>query len=233
MIKTINKDEIERYSRQIVLKDVGIVGQKKILNSKILVVGAGGLGCPVIDILTRSGVKNITIADNDKVRLSNLHRQTMYDTFDIGKFKVDVVKKKIKKINPSSKIKIIKKRISNINLSKIIKKFDILVDGSDNFKTKFLLNEYSIKYKKILIVGAISKFDGHVFTFNFKNQNIPCLKCFYQSEPSDEILNCEAEGIMGPVAGIIGNIQANEVLKKILSIGSNLDGSILIINLLK
>ena len=97
MNKTINNDEIERYSRQIVLKDVGIVGQKKILNSKILVVGAGGLGCPVIDILTRSGAKNITIADNDKVSLSNLHRQTMYDTFDIGKFKVDVIKKRLKK----------------------------------------------------------------------------------------------------------------------------------------
>ena len=233
MIKTIDNDEIERYSRQIVLKDVGIVGQKKIINSKILVVGAGGLGCPVIDILTRSGAKNITIADNDKVSLSNLHRQTMYDTFDIGKFKVDVVKKKIKKINPSSKIKIIKKRISNINLSKIIKKFDILVDGSDNFKTKFLLNDYGIKYKKILVLAAISKFDGHVFSFNFQNNKVPCLRCFYQTEPSNDILNCETEGILGTTASILGGIQANEVLRNILKLKNNLDGSILIINLLK
>ena len=232
MNKRLNKSEIERYSRQIVLKNIGIIGQKKILNTKILIIGAGGLGCPIIDNLTRSGVKNITIADDDKVSLSNLHRQTMYNTNDIGKFKVDVIKNKIKKINPSSKINIIKKRITDINLSKIIKKFDILVDGSDNFKTKFLLNDYSIRYKKILITGAISKFDGHVFTFDFKYKKTPCLKCFYQSEPSDEILNCEAEGIMGPVAGTIGNIQANEVLKKILKIGKDLNKCILIINLL-
>jgi len=233
MSKTINKNEIERYSRQIILKDIGIVGQKKILNSKILVVGAGGLGCPVIDNLTRSGVKNITIADNDKVSLSNLHRQSMYDTFDIGRFKVDVVKKKIKKINPSSRIKIIKKRITNTNLSKIINKFDIIIDGSDNFKTKFLLNDYGIKYNKILVSAAISKFDGHVFSFNFQDNKVPCLRCFYQAEPSDEILNCETEGILGTTASILGSIQANEVLRNILNLKNKLDGSILIINLLK
>ena len=110
MNKRLNKSEIERYSRQIVLKNIGIIGQKKILNSKVLIIGAGGLGCPVIDNLTRSGVKNITIADNDKISLSNLHRQTMYNTNDIGKYKVDVIKNKIKKINPSSKINIIKKK---------------------------------------------------------------------------------------------------------------------------
>ena len=233
MKNSLNKNLIERYSRQIVLKNVGIAGQKAIINSKVLIVGAGGLGCPIADYLSRAGVGTIGIADHDKVCLSNIHRQPLYSSKDVGKFKVNVLKEKIKSINPLIKIKIFKKKITYKNLNSIIKSFDIIIDGSDNFKTKFLLNEYSIKYKKILIVGAISKFDGHVFTFNFKNQNIPCLKCFYQSEPSDEILNCEAEGIMGPVAGIIGNIQANEVLKKILSIGSNLDGSILIINLLK
>jgi len=233
MKNSLNKNLIERYSRQIVLKNVGIAGQKAIINSKVLIVGAGGLGCPIADYLSRAGVGTIGIADHDKVCLSNIHRQPLYSSKDVGKFKVNVLKEKIKSINPLIKIKIFKKKITDKNLNSIIENFDIIIDGSDNFKTKFLLNEYSIKYKKILIVGAISKFDGHVFTFNFKNQNIPCLKCFYQSEPSDEILNCEAEGIMGPVAGIIGNIQANEVLKKILSIGSNLDGSILIINLLK
>ena len=233
MKNSLNKNLIERYSRQIVLKNVGIAGQKAIINSKVLIVGAGGLGCPIADYLSRAGVGTIGIADHDKVCLSNIHRQPLYNSKDVGKFKVNVLKEKIKSINPLIKIKIFKKKSTDKNLNSIIESFDIIIDGSDNFKTKFLLNEYSIKYKKILIVGAISKFDGHVFTFNFKNQNIPCLKCFYQSEPSDEILNCEAEGIMGPVAGIIGNIQANEVLKKILSIGSNLDGSILIINLLK
>ena len=232
MKNILNKNHIERYSRQIVLKDVGVVGQKKIRSSKVLIVGAGGLGCPIADYLSRAGVGTIGIADFDKINLSNIHRQNLYNLKDIGKYKVDVVKEKIKSINPFTKIKTYKKKITSKNLNNVIKSFDIIVDGSDNFKTKFLLNKYSIKYKKILIVGAISKFDGHVFTFDFKDKKTPCLRCFYQSEPSDEILNCEAEGIMGPVAGIIGNIQANEVLKKILKIGKDLNKNILIINLL-
>jgi len=232
MKNNLNKNLIERYSRQIVLKDVGVVGQKKIRSSKVLIVGAGGLGCPIADYLSRAGVGTIGIADFDKINLSNIHRQNLYNSKDVGKYKVDVVKEKIKSINPFTKTKTYKKKISYKNLNNIIKSFDIIVDGSDNFRTKFLLNKYSIKYKKNLIVGAISKFDGHVFTFDFKDKKTPCLRCFYQSEPSDEILNCEAEGIMGPVAGIIGNIQANEVLKKILKIGKDLNKNILIINFL-
>ena len=232
MKNSLNKKLIERYSRQIVLKDVGVVGQKTICNSKVLIVGAGGLGCSIADYLSRAGVGTIGIADFDKINLSNIHRQSLYNSKDINKFKVNVVKEKIKSINPLTKVKAFKKKITDNNFNNIVKNFYIIVDGSDNFKTKFLLNKYSIKYKKILIVGAINKFDGHVFTFDFKNKKTPCLKCFYQSEPSDEILNCEAEGIMGPVAGTIGNIQANEVLKKILKIGKDLNKCILIINLL-
>ena len=232
MKNNLNKRVIERYSRQIILKNVGVVGQKNIFNSKVLIIGAGGLGCPIIDYLSRSGVGTIGVADYDKVTLSNIHRQSLYNSQDIGKHKVEVLKKKIKLINPYTKIKTYKKKINRNNIDNIIKNFDIIVDGSDNFKTKFLINKYSIKYKKILILGAISKFDGHVFTFNFKHRKTACLKCFYQSEPSDEILNCETEGIIGPVAGIIANIQANEVLKKILNIGVDLQNSILIVNLL-
>ena len=232
MKNNLNKRVIERYSRQIILKNVGVVGQKNIFNSKVLIIGAGGLGCPIIDYLSRSGVGTIGVADYDKVTLSNIHRQSLYNSQDIGKHKVEVLKKKIKLINPYTKIKTYKKKINRNNIDSIIKNFDIIVDGSDNFKTKFLINKYSIKYKKILILGAISKFDGHVFTFNFKHRKTACLKCFYQSEPSDEVLNCETEGIIGPVAGIIANIQANEVLKKILNIGTDLQNSILIVNLL-
>ena len=232
MKKKFNTKILERYSRQIVLKDVGIAGQKNIMQSKVLIVGAGGLGCPVADYLSRAGVGNIGIVDFDKINLSNIHRQSIYSTKDIGKFKVNVLKEKMQLINPLIKIKKYKKKISDKNIRNIIKKYDVIVDCSDNFKTKFLLNKFSIKYKKFLVVGAISKFDGHVFTFNFNNKYQPCLKCFYQSEPSDvDILNCETEGILGPVAGIIGNIQSNEVLKKILNTGKNLNGFILIINL--
>ena len=181
MNKILNRNLIQRYSRQIVLKNVGPNGQKQILKSKVLVVGAGGLGCPVIDYLSRAGVGNIGIVDNDKVSISNIHRQSLYNSKDLGKFKVNVVKQKIKLINPQIKIKTFNKRIDKKNVKKILKGYNFIVDGSDNFKTKFLLNKYCLNYKKILIVGAISKMDGHIFTFNFKNKNNPCLKCFYQT----------------------------------------------------
>ena len=232
MKKNLNKSSLIRYSRQIVLKNVGTFGQKKIINSKVLIVGAGGLGCPVADLLARSGVGEIGVMDYDKVSLSNIHRQTLYTAKDVNKFKVDVVKKRLNLINKSIKINTYNRKASEKNLINIINKYDIIVDGSDNFKTKFLLNKYSLKFKKILIVGAISKFDGHIFTFDFNSKKSPCLKCFYQSEPSDEILNCEAEGILGSTANIVGAIQVNEVLKKILNIGKDLKSNILILDLL-
>ena len=230
-MRQLNRQLIERYSRQIILKKVGIQGQKSIMKSKVLIVGAGGLGCPVADYLCRAGVGNLGIVDFDKVTLSNLHRQTLFSSKDIGKLKVNILKKKLQLVNPSIKIKTINKKINSKNIEKIIEKFDIIVDGTDNFKAKFLINSFALKSKKILIVGAISKFDGHVFVFDFKNKKEPCLKCFYQSEPSDEILNCETEGIIGTAAGVIGNIQANEVIKKILNLKTNNRGKIFIFNL--
>ena len=233
MKKNLNKKSLIRYSRQIILKNIGTIGQKKILNSKVLIVGAGGLGCPVADLLTRSGVGEIGVIDYDKVSLSNIHRQTLYTTKDVNKYKVDVVKKKLNSINKEVKINVYNKKANEKNLNNIINKYDVIVDGSDNFQTKFLLNTFSLKFKKKLIVGAISKFDGHIFTFDFKNKKLPCLRCFYQeSEPADDLFNCETEGILGTVASIVGTIQANEILKKILSIGQNLNGYILILNLL-
>jgi molybdopterin/thiamine biosynthesis adenylyltransferase len=233
MKSQLNKKIIERFSRQIVLKDIGILGQKKILFSKVLIVGAGGLGSPVAEFLSRAGIGSLGIVDDDKVSLSNLHRQSLYCTPDIGKFKVKIAKDKIKKINPNVKVTIYKIRLKNNNFKKIINDYDYIVDGSDNFTTKFLLNDYCLKFKKVLVTGAISKFDGHIFTFNFKNKKVPCLRCFFQeSEISDDLLNCESEGILGTVAGIVGTIQANEVLKKILNIGTGLDGLIFILDLL-
>ena len=233
MSNQLKKTSIERYSRQIILKDIGIVGQKKILNAKVLIVGAGGLGSPVAEFLSRAGIGSIGIIDNDKVSLSNLHRQSLYDTDDIKKFKVQVTKEKIKKINPNTRLKTYKIRLNKKSFKKIINDYDYIVDGSDNFSTKFLLNDFCLKFKKTLITGAISKFDGHIFTFDFKNKKIPCLRCFFQeSKISDDLLNCESEGILGTVAGIVGTIQANEVLKKILDIGLSLDGYIFILDML-
>ena len=233
MKSQLNKKIIERFSRQIVLKDIGILGQKKILSSRVLIVGAGGLGSPVVEFLSRAGVGSLGIIDDDKVSLSNLHRQSLYNTSDIGKHKVKIANNKIKKINPNTKVTTYKIRLNNNNFKKIISNYDYIVDGSDNFTTKFLLNDFCLKFKKILVTGAISKFDGHIFTFNFKDKKVPCLRCFFQeSEISDDLLNCESDGILGSVAGIVGTIQANEVLKKILNIGTGLDGYIFILDLL-
>jgi len=233
MKSQLNKKLIERFSRQIVLKDIGVIGQKKILSSKVLIIGAGGLGSPVAEYLSRAGVGLLGIIDDDRVSLSNLHRQSLYNTDDIGKFKVKITKDRVKKINPNTQVKVFNIRLNKKNFKKIINDYDYIVDGSDNFKTKLLINDFCLKFKKILVTGAISKFDGHIFTFNFKNKKIPCLRCFFQqSNISEDFLNCESEGILGTVAGIVGIIQANEVLKKILNIGIGLDGYIFILDLL-
>ena len=233
MNSKLNKNQIERFSRQIILKDIGALGQKRIIQSKVLIIGMGGLGCPVAEFLTRAGVGTLGIVDYDNVDLSNIHRQSLYDVDDIKKSKVLIAKKKLKKINPKTNIICHKIRINKDNLAKIIKKYDHVVDGSDNFETKFLINDFSKKFQKYLVTGAISKFEGHIFIFDFKKKETPCIRSFFQEkEVSDNNLNCEYEGILGTVAAIIGTIQANEVLKKILNIGKNLNGYILIIDLL-
>jgi len=229
----LSKNQLEKYSRQIILKNIGILGQKKILNSKVLIIGMGGLGCPVAEFLTRSGVGFLGVVDHDLVSLSNIHRQTLYDEKDLGKPKVMVAKKKLNNINSKTKIDIYNFKLNKKKFTKIVKNYDYIIDGADNFETKFLINDISLKYKKFLVTGAISKFDGHIFTFDFNNKKNPCLRCFYQEETiSDDILNCEHEGILGTIAGIIGTMQANEILKKILNVGQNLNGFILIIDFL-
>jgi molybdopterin-synthase adenylyltransferase len=233
MRSKLSKQQLEKYSRQIILKNIGALGQKKILSSKVLIIGMGGLGCPVAEFLTRSGIGVLGIIDHDLITLSNIHRQNLYDEKDIDKFKVKVAQKKLKNINPKTKVNIYNFKLDKEKFIKIIRDYDYIVDGTDNFKTKFLINDISLKYKKFLVTGAISKFDGHIFTFNFNNKNNPCLRCFYQEDYiSDDILNCEYEGILGTVAGIVGTMQANEILKKILNIGKNLNGFILILDLL-
>lgn len=231
-MKKLNKNYLDRYSRQIVLKNVGLTGQKKISLSKVFIVGAGGLGSPIADLLCRAGIGEIGIIDYDKVSLSNLNRQTLYNSTDINKYKVQVLKQKLKKINPLVKVNIFKKKIDEKNINHLISKYQIIVDASDNFETKFLLNRKSIEFKKKLVVGAISRFDGHIFVFDFKNNKSACLQCFYQEKPSDEILNCDQEGILGTSASVVGSLQANEILKIVIGSKNILENSILILNTL-
>ena len=229
----LNKSQIERFSRQLVLKNIGAKGQKKILSSKVLIVGVGGLGCPAAENLVRAGVGTVGLIDNDVVNLSNIHRQSLFNSKDIKKQKVSVAAKKLKEINPLTKIETYKLRLNEKNIKNIIKDYELIIDGSDNFKTKFLINDYCIKLKKKLVTGAISKFDGHVFTFDFKDKKTVSLKNFYQEkEISDDIFNCEFDGVLGTTATIVGATQANEALKLLMEIGKNLKNQILIIDLL-
>ena len=227
----LNLKEFKRFEKQIILKKIGIFGQKKIKSAKVLIIGIGGLGCPLLSYLASSGIGNIGLVDHDKIELGNLNRQILFDTSDLGKYKVSQAKVKIKKIYNQIKIKTFKIKISKKNIKSILKKYDIICDGSDNFDTRLLINDYCKKNKKILISAAISKFDGHLFKFNFKKKT-PCFRCFMPQQPFQE-MNCDVEGIFPPVAGILGSLQANEVLKTILDLKDDLNGNILIFDSLK
>ena len=230
----LNKKEIERYSRQIVLKKIGAGGQTKLLNSSVLIVGAGGLGSPIALYLSALGIGKIGIIDKDKIEISNLSRQVIFETRDIKKDKATTAVKKLKKINPNIKLQSFNKKLTSKNINKIASKYKLIIDGSDNFKTRFLINDYCLKNKKILISGAISKFDGHVYTFNFLKEKSPCLRCFIPKMPRNgEVDNCEFDGVISTLCGLVGSIQANEAVKEIVNIGESLCGYILVIDALK
>ena len=228
---TILNYYFKKYEKQIILKEIGFSGQKKIKNAKVLVVGMGGLGCPLLIYLANIGIQNIGIIDHDKIELTNLNRQILFSEQDIGKSKVIQAYKKIRQIDKKIKIKIFKKKLEKENIKKIFKKFDIICDGTDNFETRLLINDYSKIMKKILISGAINKFDGHLFKFDFRSKS-PCFRCFMPEVPISNN-NCSEDGVSSPVAGIIGSLQANEVLKTILDLKSNLSGKILVFNSLE
>ena len=229
-----SKKEIDRYSRQIILKKIGVLGQKKLGKSSVLIVGAGGLGSPVAFYLTALGVGKIGIIDYDKVEMSNLARQIIFTNKDIKKRKSSTAVKKLKLFNPNIKFESFTKKLTSKNINFIAKNFDLIVDGSDNFRTRFLINDYCLKKKKILVSGAISKFEGQVYTFNFTKKKSPCLRCFIPKMPSNpDRDNCEYEGILGTLGGIVGSIQANEAIKEIVGFGESLCGNILIIDGLK
>jgi len=228
---SLNLSEFKRFEKQIILKKIGISGQNKIKKSKVLIIGMGGLGCPLLTYLASAGIYNIGIADQDKVEVSNLNRQILFNTADLGKYKVIQAKSKINKIYKKIKIKTFNQKVSISNINKISRDYDIICDGTDNFNTRYIINDHCKKNKKILISAAISRFDGQLFKFNFRKKG-PCFRCFMPEKPIHEN-NCETEGIFSPVAGMLGSLQANEVLKTILGLKDDLDNSFLIFNSLK
>ena len=226
----INLSQFKRFEKQIILKKIGLGGQKKISSANVLIIGMGGLGCPLLTYLAASGVGKIGIVDFDKVEISNLNRQTLYNSKDIGKYKVNQAKKAINKINDKIKIITFNKKLTSKNINKIFNNYNIICDGTDNYNTRYLINDFCVKNKKILISAAISKFDGQLMKFNFKKKG-PCYRCFMPVPPNFEN-NCQIDGIFSPVAGVMGSLQANEVLKCILNSKNDLKSRLLIFNAL-
>jgi len=226
------EDQLQRYSRHIILPEVGGKGQKKILNAKAFLVGAGGLGCPVGYYLAAAGVGAIGMIDNDTVELSNLQRQIAHNTKKLGAHKVDSAKETFEALNPDVRVIGIKERISKDNILDLIKDYDIIVDGSDNFPTRYLVNDACVMLGKPLVSGAILRFEGQVTTILPKEGH--CYRCLFEEMPPPGLVpSCQEAGVIGAITGVVGSLQAIEVIKLILGKGDILKNTLLIYDALK
>ncbi len=223
----MNEEQIERYSRNIILKGVGGKGQKRLLQSKVLIIGAGGLGAPVALYLAAAGVGTIGLVDGDAVDLSNLQRQVIHFTADVGIPKVDSAKDKINRLNPDVEVKIHKERVWASNIREIIRDYDFIVDGTDNFPAKFLINDACVLYGKPYSHAGILKFNGQTITV--LPGKSACYRClFIAPPPAGAVPSCSEAGVLGGMAGVIGTIQAVEVLKYLLGLGDLLTDRLLV-----
>ena len=210
-----NKDELVRYSRQMLLPEIGFAGQEKLKDAKVLVVGAGGLGCPLLQYLSAGGIGTIGIIDFDKIELHNLHRQILYTTDDVGKQKAFTAADKIKQSNPNINCIVFNEKLQQSNAEEIISQFDIVADGSDNFATRYLVNDVCVKLNKPLVFGTILKFQGQLAVFNYNGSKN--LRNIYPEPPNPEdVPNCDENGVLGIVPGIIGSMMCDHVIKIIL-----------------
>jgi adenylyltransferase/sulfurtransferase len=225
----LNPKEINRYSRHIILSEIGMKGQEKLKQAKVLMVGAGGLGCPVLQYLAAAGVGTMGISDDDKVDETNLHRQVLFSTDDIGRNKAEVAKEKLSKYNPYIHLISHPLHLTSENALKIIYQYDLVIDGSDNFPTRYLVNDACVMLNKPLVFGSIFKFEGQVSVFNYKNG--PTYRCLFP-EPPVSSPNCAEIGVLGVLPGIIGTLMANEALKIILGIGKILSGKLFVLDAL-
>jgi len=230
--QALTDDELERYARHIVLREVGGAGQAKLLQSRVLVIGAGGLGSPLILYLAAAGVGTIGIVDFDHVSLSNLQRQIAHRTADIGRLKTDSAGDAARAINPGVRIVPHAERLDAENAAALIGAYDVVADGSDNFGTRFLVNDACYFAGKTLVSAAISEFDGQLATYKAGGRGdkpYPCYRCLFpEAPPRDTAPNCSETGILGAVAGVMGTLQALEVMKEIIGVGETLAGRLLI-----
>ena len=224
------EQQIQRYARHIVLPEVGGVGQKKLLASRVLVIGAGGLGAPLLMYLAAAGVGTLGMVDDDVVELSNLQRQVIHQTRSIGISKVQSAANAIAAINPDLKLIQHLERVTRSNVGELIQGYDLIADGSDNFETRFLINDACHFYKKTLVSAAVLQFEGQVSTFRSGlGDGDPCYRCLYDKQPKQGLVpSCAEGGVLGALAGTIGSMQAVEVLKELIGIGDSLAGFLLI-----
>lgn len=226
----LNKTQFDRYARHIILPQVGKAGQKKLLEAKVLIIGAGGLGSPILLYLAAAGVGYLGINDFDKVALSNLHRQIIYDATDLGIYKTEAASARALNLNPEINVVLHKEKLNSKNAAKIISQYDLVIDGSDNFPTRYLVNDTCILEKKPFIYGALSQFEGQVSLFNAPMRNgflAPCYRCLYPNMVASHVRNCAEEGVLGALAGVIGTIMATESIKFILNLGESLAGKLI------
>lgn len=220
-----------RYARHIALSEVGKGGQQKLLNAKVLMIGAGGLGCPALQYLVAAGIGTIGIVDGDTIDESNLQRQILYTTADIGRRKVNVAKERLNALNPDVSITVYPEYLNPKNALEIIEKYGLVLDGTDNFATRYLVNDVCVKLGKPFVYGAIHKFEGQVSVFNFNGG--PTYRCLFPDGPSkSQLPNCAEAGVLGVLPGVIGTFQAIEAIKMVLGIGVPLSGKLKLINLL-
>jgi adenylyltransferase/sulfurtransferase len=226
----------ERYQRQIILPGFGEAGQLKLLKAKVLVIGAGGLGCPVLQYLAAAGIGTIGIVDDDVVVLNNLHRQVLYSVSDLGSSKAQTATDILQQLNPDIKIIAYYERLTVQNALILFDEFDMIIDGTDNFSTRYMINDACVLMNKPLVYGAISRFEGQVAVFNFRrNENDEAVNyrdLFPNPPKEDEVLNCAEAGVLGALAGIIGTMMANETIKLITGIGESLANQLLTYNAL-
>ncbi len=227
-----NEEQLKRYSRHIILPEVGGKGQKKISAAKVLIVGAGGLGCPVGYYLAAAGVGTLALVDNDIVELSNLQRQIAHSIRTIGINKAESAKKTFEALNPDVNVIPVKERVNSSNILDLFKDYDVIVDGTDNFPTRYLINDACVMLKKPLVSGAILRFEGQVTTI--LPGDGPCYRCLFEEPPPPGLVpSCQEAGVLGVLPGVIGGLQATEVLKLILGKGKLLSDELLIYDALE
>ena len=228
-LQTWDDDQLERYARHFVMPEIGSAGQQKLVQARVLIVGIGGLGNPMLAYLAAAGIKTIGIIDDDVVERSNLHRQTLFHDTALGQKKTTVAEQAIASLNPTTDITAYPQRLTVENAPALIQPYDIVADGSDNFATRYLVNETCHALKKTLVSAACQGFEGQLATFQpWHDTHSPCYQCLFAEGDNDRQDNCERAGILGPVAGIMGLMQALEVIKQVVGITPNLRGKLLI-----